>query len=324
MMGEIQELKELYRSALRIRLVEQKIASEYSQAAMRCPVHLSIGQEIASAIVGLNQQMNDTAVSTHRAHAHYLAKGGDLYRMVAEIYGKVTGCCKGRGGSMHLIDLSVGFLGSSAIVGNSIPIGVGSGFAHRLENTDSLSFVFLGDGAIEEGSFYESVNFAAVRDLPVVFVCENNLYSVYTDLGPRQPLGRNISEMVRAIGVRAHKIDVSNPIAAYKQVNGLIRASRKTGSPVFIEFLTYRWLEHCGPNDDDGLGYRPIGELQNWRANDPLNKLQDLLESNYNFKPEDLAEISREISNEIKTVFERVKADRFPTIEECMSDVYAD
>ena len=171
MIGEIQELKELYISALRIRLVEQKIASEYSQAAMRCPVHLSIGQEITSAIVGLNQQMNDTAVSTHRAHAHYLAKGGDLYRMIAEIYGKVTGCCKGRGGSMHLIDLSVGFLGSSAIVGNSIPIGVGSGFAHRLENTGSLSFVFLGDGAIEEGSFYESVNFAAVRDLPVVFVC---------------------------------------------------------------------------------------------------------------------------------------------------------
>lgn len=323
MIGEIQELKELYRSALRIRLVEQKIASEYSQAAMRCPVHLSIGQEIASAIVGLNQQMDDTAVSTHRAHAHYLAKGGDLYRMIAEIYGKVTGCCKGRGGSMHLIDLSVGFLGSSAIVGNSIPIGVGSGFAHRLENTDSLSFVFIGDGAIEEGSFYESVNFAAVRDLPVVFVCENNLYSVYTDLGPRQPLGRNISEMVRAIGVQAHKIDVSNPIAAYKQVSDLIRASRKTGSPVFIEFLTYRWLEHCGPNDDDDLGYRPIGELQTWRANDPLNKLQDLLESNYNFKPEDLAEISRKISNEIETVFERVKADRFPTIEECMSDVYA-
>lgn len=323
MTGEIQELKELYRRALRIRLVEQKIASEYSQAAMRCPVHLSIGQEITSAIVGLNQQVNDTAVSTHRAHAHYLAKGGDLYRMIAEIYGKVTGCCKGRGGSMHLIDLSVGFLGSSAIVGNSIPIGVGSGFAHRLENTDSLSFVFLGDAAIEEGSFYESVNFAAVRDLPIVFVCENNLYSVYTDLGPRQPLRRNISEMVRAIGVQAHKIDVSNPIAAYKQVNDLIRASRKTGSPVFIEFLTYRWLEHCGPNDDDGLGYRPIGELQTWRENDPLNELQDLLESNYNVKPDDLADIGREISNEIETVFERVNADRFPTIEECMSDVYA-
>lgn len=323
-MSEIQELKELYISALRIRLVEQKIASEYSQAAMRCPVHLSIGQEITSAIVGLNQQMNDTAVSTHRAHAHYLAKGGDLYRMIAEIYGKVTGCCKGRGGSMHLIDLSVGFLGSSAIVGNSIPIGVGSGFAHRLENTDSLSFVFLGDGAIEEGSFYESVNFAAVKDLPVVFVCENNLYSVYTDLGPRQPLGRNISEMVRVIGVQAHKIDVSNPIAAYEQAKGLIGDSRKMGSPVFIEFLTYRWLEHCGPDDDDGLGYRPIGELQTWREKDPLSELQDLLESNYGVKQKELADIKREISNEIEVVFERVKADRFPTIEECMNDVYAD
>jgi TPP-dependent pyruvate/acetoin dehydrogenase alpha subunit len=324
MSGMSQELKALYRIALRIRLVEQKIASEYSQAAMRCPVHLSIGQEIVSAIVGLTQELNDTAVSTHRAHAHYLAKGGDLYRMVAEIYGKVTGCCKGRGGSMHLIDLSVGFLGSSAIVGNSIPIGVGSGFAHRLENTDSLSFIFLGDGATEEGSFYESVNFAAVRGLPIVFICENNLYSVYTDLGPRQPLGRNISEMVTALGVQAHRIDLSNPIAAYQQVNKLIIASRKTGKPLFIEFLTYRWLEHCGPNDDDGLGYRPIGELQNWLENDSLKKLKDMLESEYDFNSEEIEEMEREISKEIENIFQRVKADRFPTIQECMSDVYAE
>ena len=323
MSGEIQMIKDMYRIALRIRLVEQKIASEYSQAAMRCPVHLSIGQEIVSAIVGLNQEITDTAISTHRAHAHYLAKGGDLYRLIAEIYGKVTGCSKGRGGSMHLIDLSVGFLGSSAIVGNSIPVGVGSGFAHRLENTNSLSFVFLGDGATEEGAFYESINFVAVRDLPVIFICENNLYSVYTDLGPRQPLGRNISEMVTSMGIQAHKIDVSDPIAAYQKINELICVSRNTGKPLFIEFQTYRWLEHCGPNDDDGLGYRPIGELQSWREKDPLNKLHSLLESEYNVNPEELAVIGREILNEIEVVFERVRDDRFPSIEECMSDVYA-
>ena len=323
MNDKLQTFKELYRIALRIRLVEQKIASEYSQAAMRCPVHLSIGQEIVSAIVGMNQELMDTAVSTHRAHAHYLAKGGDLYRMIAEIYGKVTGCCKGRGGSMHLIDLSVGFLGSSAIVGNSIPIGVGSGFAHSLKHTDSLSFVYLGDGATEEGSFYESVNFVAVRDLPVVFICENNLYSVYTDLAPRQPATRSISEMVSAMGVESHQVDVSNPVIAYLKVSELIEDHRKSKKPLLIEFFTYRWLEHCGPNDDDGLGYRPEGELQSWQESDSLNKLELLLKSEYKIDSNELAKISREIQEEIDIVFEKVKVDRFPTIEESMSDVYA-
>jgi len=323
MTNEIQELKELYRVASRIRFVEQRIAEEYGQGAMRCPVHLSIGQEIVSAIVGLNQLVADTAVSTHRAHAHYLAKGGDLYQMIAEIYGKVTGCCKGRGGSMHLIDKSVGFLGSSAIVGNSIPIGVGSGLAHKLNESSSVSFVFLGDGATEEGSFYESVNFAAVRELPVVFICENNLYSVYTDLEPRQPQGRDISEMVASMGVKSHKVDVTNPILAFRQVKELISIARSTGKPLFIELSTYRWLEHCGPNDDDDLGYRPKDELQTWRAIDPVTKLRQLLESEYQVNPEDLAELSREIVDEIDLVFEKVKLDRYPTIEESLSDVYA-
>ena len=322
-MHEIQELKELYRVALRIRLVEQRIAAEYAQGSMRCPVHLSIGQEIVSAIVGLNQLIADTAVSTHRAHAHYLAKGGDLYQMIAEIYGKVTGCCKGRGGSMHLIDQSVGCLGSSAIVGNSIPIGVGSGFAHSLLGNRSLSFVFLGDGATEEGSFYESLNFTAVKELPVVFICENNLYSVYTDLGPRQPKGRDISEMVASMGVQSHKVDVENPIHAFREVKELISLARSENEPLFIEFLTYRWLEHCGPNDDDDLGYRPLGELQTWRELDSVTKLGKLLESDYQINPQDLADLAKEIVQEIDLVFERVKLDRYPTIEESLSDVYA-
>ena len=320
---KIQNLKRLYSVALRIRLVEQKIASEYAQAQMRCPVHLSIGQEVVSAIVGLNQMKSDTAVSTHRAHAHYLAKGGDLYRMIAEIYGKVTGCCKGRGGSMHLIDLNVGFLGSSAIVGNSIPIGIGSGFAHKLDGTDAYSYVFLGDGAIEEGSFYESVNFAAVRNLPVIFICENNLYSVYTNLADRQPPDRDISTMVAAMGVQSYKVRVSDPIVAFEQVQELIISARKARKPLFLEFLTYRWLEHCGPNDDDGLKYRPEGELQSWRENDPLDKLKELLTSEYNISSEELTEVEFEIQKEIDAVFELVKLDRFPTIEESLGDVYA-
>ena len=180
----------------RIRAVEERIAKEYPNGEMRCPVHLSIGQEAVSAIHQLLAKQSDFAVSTHRGHAHYLSKGGDLKAMIAEIYGKKTGCSNGKGGSMHLIDLSVNFMGTSAIVGNSIPVGVGLGFAAKLSGLGNISYIFLGDGAVEEGLFYESVNFAATKKLPVIFICENNLYSVYSPLKVRQPEGRKIFQMV--------------------------------------------------------------------------------------------------------------------------------
>ena len=318
-----QRLLDCYEIGLRIRSVEERIASEYSSAQMRCPVHLSIGQEIVSAVVGINQTRTDTAVSSHRAHAHYLAKGGDLYRMIAEIYGKVTGCCKGRGGSMHLIDLSAGFIGSSAIVGNSIPIGVGSGLSHKLNKSDALSFIFLGDGATEEGSFYESMNFSIVQDLPTVYICENNLYSVYTDLTPRQPAKRNIFEMVGAMGVKSVKIDSRDPVACLEQTDALITEARKTQKPLFIEYDTYRWLEHCGPNDDDSLGYRPEGELEKWKSQDPLEKLKKILIQDHKISEKTLEEVKAKIEKEIDLAFDQANKDLFPSLTESMADVYA-
>ena len=187
---------------LRIRMTEEAIAERYTENKMRCPTHLSIGQEAISVGVCSNLTKNDFVLSTHRAHAHYLAKGGDLKRMIAELYGKKTGCSKGMGGSMHLIDKSVGFMGSTAIVGNTIPVAVGLGLSLKLKKEDGLSCVFFGDGAIEEGAFYESINYAVVHKLPVLFICENNLYSVYSGLTVRQPQGRKIYEMVDAMGIQ--------------------------------------------------------------------------------------------------------------------------
>ena len=192
----MQDLKErLYIEMYRIRAVEEMIAFKYPEGKMRCPTHLSIGQEAVPAAYSLLINNSDFAVSTHRGHAHYLGKGGDLKSMIAEIYGKKTGCSKGKGGSMHLIDLNVNFMGTSAIVGNSIPVGVGLGLSIELNKTDQISCIFLGDGAIEEGVFYESLNFAAVRNLPILFICENNLYSVYSPLSVRQPKNRIIAEI---------------------------------------------------------------------------------------------------------------------------------
>ena len=323
MSKDLDRLLKFYELASRIRFVEENIAKEYVNNQMRCPVHLSIGQEIVSAVVGLNQLVQDTAVSSHRAHAHYLAKGGDLHKMIAEIYGKITGCCKGRGGSMHLIDLDVGFLGSSAIVGNSIPIGVGAGFTHKLNNSDALSFVFLGDGAIEEGSFYESVNFSAVQNLPIVYICENNLYSVYTGLNMRQPATRNIYEMVGAMGINAVKIETADVINCLNLTTEVINQARVEKKPVFIEYDTYRWLEHCGPNDDDSLGYRPAGELSRWKSEDSISKLENVLTSDYGVSDSSIKEILKKISEEVLLAFNQAKKDEFPTLEQSVVDVYA-
>lgn len=317
------DLLKFYMIAKRIRSVEEHIATEYFKGEMRCPVHLSIGQEIVSAAVGMAQELLDTVVSSHRAHAHYLAKGGDLYRMIAEIFGRVSGCCKGRGGSMHLIDLSVGFLGSSAIVGNSIPIGVGAGFTHKLDKTGYLAFTFFGDGAIEEGAFYESVNFAVVNEIPVVFVCENNFYSVYTNLTQRQPSSREIHKMVSAMGLKSIAIDSSDPLACLQETLAHIKWARVHQAPIFLEYETYRWLEHCGPGDDDGLGYRPIGELQAWKSRDPLTSLRKSIVTNDSMLASELDVIDSSISAEINHVFEKVRKDPFPSLSESMQDVYA-
>jgi TPP-dependent pyruvate/acetoin dehydrogenase alpha subunit len=316
-------LLKYYTLAQRIRIVEERIAAEYSKGEMRCPVHLSIGQEIVSAAVGMAQERSDTAVSSHRAHAHYLAKGGDLYRMVAEIFGRVTGCCKGRGGSMHLIDLSVGFLGSSAIVGNSIPVGVGAGFTHKLDKSGQLAFTFFGDGATEEGAFYESVNFASVNQIPVVFLCENNLYSVYTNLSPRQPASRKIHEMAAAMGLKSFEINSLDPLVCLEETLAHVSWARENQLPIFLEYKTYRWLEHCGPNDDDGLGYRPTGELETWKLQDPLWVLRECLVVNHSVSLTELNKIDFVITAEVNLVFEKVRADPFPTLHESMQDVYA-
>ncbi|MFH1309967.1 MAG: thiamine pyrophosphate-dependent dehydrogenase E1 component subunit alpha, partial [Candidatus Omnitrophota bacterium] len=230
----------------RIRFTEETIARRYNEWKMRCPTHLCTGQEAIAAAAGLALRKDDFVVSTHRAHGHYLAKGGNLKKMIAEIYGKASGCSGGKGGSMHLIDKTVGFMGSTAIVGGTIPIAVGLALSIQLHGTDQISCTFFGDGAVEEGVFYESVNFAALKKLPVLFICENNFYSVYSPLKVRQPEGRKIYKMVEAIGIPSEQIDGNNAPEVYHKLKLAARSIRKGEGPRFLEFLTYRWREHCG------------------------------------------------------------------------------
>lgn len=313
----------LLRGMKRIRLVEQEIAERYPDGRMRCPTHLSIGQEAAAIGVGMALEKSDLAVSTHRAHAHYLAKGGDLKAMLAEIYGKATGCCHGRGGSMHLTDTSVGFIGSTAIVGNSIPIGVGLGLSLKIKNTKSVSAVFFGDGCTEEGAFYEAVNFAVVARLPVLFVCENNLYSVYSSLSVRQPNGREIYKLAESIGVPSTIVDGNDVEAVYQATANALECVRSGKGPFFIELTTYRWLEHCGPNYDNNIGYRSEEEFLSWKARDPIQLYEDLLIACGSISSIEINEIRKDLVKEIEAAFSFAEMSPFPDVNEAYLGLYA-
>lgn len=312
----------LYRTMKYIRAVEEEIARRYPEGKMRCPTHLSIGQEAVPGVFSQLVREDDYAVSTHRGHAHYLAKGGELNAMIAEIYGKATGCSKGKGGSMHLADKRVNFMGTSAIVGNSIPVGVGLGLAAQLQGTDQISCVFLGDGAVEEGVFYESVNFAAVRQLPVVFICENNLYSVYSNLSVRQPKGRVIADMVSGIGAISWSADGADLDTTYSALESAMVAARSGKGPQFVEIATYRWREHCGCYFDNDIGYRSVEEYEKNVTVDPLNNLMQQLLSDEKVSKE-IKSLNQEIDKLISEAFERAELDPYPDPETAFQGVYA-
>ena len=313
----------LYESMLKIRMVEEEIAKEYPKGEMRCPTHLSIGQEAVPAALGLCVSIKDMAMSTPRGPAHDIGKGGNLKSMIAEIYGKSTGCSKGKGGSMHLIDNSVGFMGTSAIVGNSIPVGVGLALASKIRKTEQISCIFFGDGATEEGSYYESVNFAVVKKLPVLFLCENNLYSVYSPLNVRQPEGRKISTVAKAMGLGVDEVDGNNAIESFKSIESAVQRIQNNQGPQFIEFSTYRWLEHCGVNYDNDIGYRTEEEYLRWKKNDPISKLKDKLLQEKLISEVQIKEIIAKIEFEIKEAFAFAKESSFPENSEAYIGEYA-
>jgi TPP-dependent pyruvate/acetoin dehydrogenase alpha subunit len=316
-------LRQLYFDMLRIRMVEEKIAELYSEQEMRCPVHLCIGQEAVAVGVCAHLSRNDYAMSGHRSHGHYLAKGGDLKAMLAELYGKATGCAKGKGGSMHLVDLSVGYLGAAPIVGSTIPIAVGAAFGSVMQREEEVSVIFFGEGATEAGVFHESVNFAVLRNLPVVFVCENNLYSVYSPLSVRQPEGREVFWLAKGHGMESHQADGNDVIEVYKLAERAIHKARQGGGPTFLEFKTYRWREHCGPFYDNDLGYRTESEFLEWKARCPIQRFGTHLLNEYVVSKSEIDEQVKDFEAEIEEAFIFAKASPFPDEGLLMEHIYA-
>jgi TPP-dependent pyruvate/acetoin dehydrogenase alpha subunit len=309
---------------MRIRAVEETIASRYPDKEMRCPVHLSIGQEAVAVGVCAALYPSDYALSTHRGHAHYLAKGGDLNAMMAEIYGKAPGCAGGRGGSMHLIDLSVNMLGCTPIVGGSLPVGVGVAFSTWMEERDNVTAVFFGEAATEEGVFFESVNFAALKQLPIVFICENNRFSVYSPMSVRQPEARDRMAMARSNGLKVGSATGDDIEAVYALALQAVNDARSGGGPWYIEFDTYRWREHCGPSYDDELGYRDRDELVKRQNRCPVSTYKARLLDRKTINSTALQQLDEEIKLEVDAAFDFAKRAPFPAADRLLAGVYAE
>jgi TPP-dependent pyruvate/acetoin dehydrogenase alpha subunit len=318
----VEHQKRLLFEMVRIRTYEETIAHRYHENKMRCPTHLSTGQEGVPAVMSCLLTRQDLAVSTHRPHAHYLSKGGDGRRFIAELYGKATGCAAGKGGSMHLIDLSVGFKGSTAIVGNTIPVGVGLALAQKLDESQNLTCIYLGDAAVEEGCFYEAANFAALKKLPVLFACENNQYSVYTHLNNRQPNNRRIYEMIRGLGIESTLTNGNDVVAAYHVTKQAIESVRRGHGPQFVEYTTYRWREHCGPNFDNHIGYRTEKEFLEWQKRDPIETYRQTLLSTKLLTDDEYREMSSYAQREVDEAFRFAEESPFPDAREAFRHIY--
>lgn len=271
-------LKKLHRTMVRIRYFEEKVAELVEEKKVTTPCHLYIGQEAVAAGACGPLRNSDTIWGTHRSHGHYLAKGGEMNAAMAEIFCKQTGCSGGRGGSMHLCDPEVGIPGTSAIVAGSVPIGVGAALAEFIRGGNGVSLIFHGDGATEEGSFHEAVNFASLHKLPVVFICENNQYCSHLHISRRR-IKHDLHEFFSAYGIRVGAVDGNDVMKVFASVSEAVTDARRGDGPWFIECKTYRWRGHVGPNWDVEKGLRSQQEINEWISRCPIKTLEQNLTS---------------------------------------------
>jgi TPP-dependent pyruvate/acetoin dehydrogenase alpha subunit len=305
----------LYQALRRIRRVEEEVARVYATDVIKSPVHLSIGQEAVSVGVCDALRADDVVFGTYRGHAAYLAKGGDLNAMVAELYGKASGCTGGKGGSMHLIDPEAGVMGTSAVVGTTIANAAGYAFALKQRKRDAVVVSFFGDGATEEGVFAETLNFAVLKQLPVLFVCENNGYAIHTSQMKRQ--GKpDIRAKAEAFGLPAELLDGNDVVGLVNRTREVVAKLRAGEGPWFFEVKTYRWREHVGPGSDYHLGYRAEAECEPWTDGDAVMRLGELI------PVQEREAIDAEVDAEVAAAFAFAEASPFPAAGELMTDIF--
>lgn len=306
----------LYRQLYRIRRVEEEIARVYPTDCIQSPVHLSIGQEAVSVAVCEALAASDVAFGSYRSHAYYLAKGGSLRGMIAELYGKATGVAKGKAGSMHLIDVAAGVMGASAVVGATLPQAVGYALGAVEQGRQQVVAVFFGEGATEEGVFAESLNFAALKKLPVLFVCENNGYAIHSRQDARQALP-DVTARAASLGMPARRFEEMDIYQLFAASCEAVETIRQGGGPQFFECCCYRWMEHVGPQQDFGAGYRPAAEAEPWMERDALKVVAARLSDRVR------REIETQVEEEINDAFAFAQRSDWPGPSELFTDLYA-
>ncbi len=316
-------LLRLYRSMLRIRIVEEEIEKRYHEDQMKTPIHLVIGQEATSVGCCAALTDSDLLYSSHRTHGNYLAKGGDLKAMLSELFCRENGCAGSRGGSMHLIDKKVGMAGTSAIVGGAIPIATGAALAAKMQGLDRVCAVFLGEAAAEEGVTSESLNFAALKQLPVIYFCENNYYSVQSPLSTRQHPGRVVWKWAATYGLHSVLVDGTNVLAVYEAAKEAAQRARAGGGPTFIEASVYRFRAHGGAGDDSKTGYRDVAEREAWEPYCPIRTYHEFLASAGLIDEKARKQMEREIMDEMLAALDHAANSPNPVEADLYRNVYA-
>jgi pyruvate dehydrogenase E1 component alpha subunit len=314
-----EQFSEMYRKMLEIRLFEEKVFDLYGQNLVPGTIHLYAGEEAVAVGVCSNLNVDDYITSTHRGHGHCIAKGADLRRTMAEILGKKTGYCKGKGGSMHIADFAVGMLGATAVVGAGLPIAVGAGLSAKLRKTSQVVACFFGEGASNQGTFHESINMASVWALPVVFVCENNLYAMGTRQSRIMSI-QNVADRAAAYGIPGVMVDGNDVLVVYEAARTAVERARAGKGPTLIECKTYR---HKGHSRVDSGKYRPKEEVEEWLGKDPLKRFRQAMLGNGILTQTELEHVETEVADEVADAVKFALDSPYPEGKEALENVYA-
>lgn len=315
-------LLDMYTRMLTIRRFEERMLEQMMAGALPGGVHTYIGEEAVGVGVCANLRTEDRITSTHRGHGHIIAKGGDVKKMMAELFGKRTGYCKGKGGSMHIADFSLGILGANGIVGGGLPTAAGSALASQLRGDDQVTVCFFGDGAANQGTFHEAVNLSAVWKLPVIYICENNLYAVTTPAAKSISI-EDVADRGASYGIPGMAIDGQDIMAVYEATAEAVKRAREGDGPSLIECKTYRFMGHMGGKEVFEGSYRTEEEVEEWKKRDPITMFEaDLLKMGVLTK-EDADGIDKQINAEMDEAVAFAEQSPLPEPEEALEDLYA-
>lgn len=310
---------ELYKQMVRIRTFESAASKIFAAGEMPGFIHLVLGEEAMCAGTVVPLRKDDCIFTTHRGHGHCVVKGADLKRMMAELFGRIDGCCRGRAGSMHFADIESGCMGSNGVVGQGIPIALGVAYAQKYRKTDAVTVVYFGDGACGTGAFHEGINMAAVMKLPLIFVCHNNLYAQMTSIKWHSPI-ENISDRALGYGIPGESIDGNDVFKVYETFCKALKHAREGKGPTLIEGKTYRWHGHF---EGDPCKYRPEGELEEWMKREPLKLCEAQLKKEKILTDEDIKKITEEAEASVEEAANFARKSPVPEVEEIFKDIYA-